>query len=126
MIRRALLGSFAFAALLIAWEPRAAPAQEAAFVAGTEDVPLMPGLADLADRLVVFDAPGGRIVEAFATGAVGRAELRRFYDEALAALGWHAVRPFVWTRASETLTIDVPEETGGKAVVRFSIHPRGS
>ena len=62
MIRRALLGSFAFAALLIAWGPGAAPAQEAAFVAGTEDVPLMPGLADLADRLVVFAALAGEWV----------------------------------------------------------------
>ncbi|MBM3518786.1 MAG: hypothetical protein FJX56_13170 [Alphaproteobacteria bacterium] len=126
MLRRAVLGSFALVALLIASGPGAALAQEAAFVGGTEDVPLMPGLADLPDRLVVFDAPGGRIVEAFATGAVGRAELRRFYDEALAALGWRAARPFVWTRAAETLTIDVPEETDGKAAVRFSIHPRGS
>ncbi len=45
-------------ALLGASLPRHAVAEDAAgFLAGTEDIPLMPGLRNEANTLVVFDKP---------------------------------------------------------------------
>ena len=40
------------------------------FLAGFEDLPLMPGIKPVANAGVAFDSPGGRIVESYATGAV--------------------------------------------------------
>ena len=42
-------------------------AAETAFIAGLNDVPLMPGLTPLGETLV-FDKPGGRIAEATFNG----------------------------------------------------------
>ena len=55
-----MLRRLALVLLLIA--PLAAHADE--FVAGTEDVPLMPGLTPVQGSSLVFDKPQGRIVEA--------------------------------------------------------------
>src|SRR3546814_8691143 len=58
---------------------------------GVEDLPLMPGLAEIADAATVFDAPQGRIVESYAAGTVAAAEIRSFYAQTLPQLGWTAV-----------------------------------
>ena len=71
------------------WPPFRSPRRRkrrASFVAGTEDVPLMPGLRNQASTLVVFDKPQGRIVEVEARGKVTRAAAEKFYaDEPAAA-----------------------------------------
>ncbi|MDH5749772.1 MAG: hypothetical protein OEY85_10740, partial [Rhodospirillales bacterium] len=48
----------------------AAEAPAVPFVSGMEDLPLMPGLEEVAASSIVFDTPQGRIVETFATGNV--------------------------------------------------------
>src|SRR3546814_2101394 len=58
---------------------------------GVEDLPLMPGLAEIADAATVLDAPQGRIVESYAPGTVAAAEFRSFYAQSLPQLGWTAV-----------------------------------
>ncbi|HEY9548625.1 MAG TPA: hypothetical protein VIR45_03910 [Kiloniellaceae bacterium] len=71
---RILLHGFAAAFLFcLAAPPGDAAAQDGAgrgYVAGIPDLPLMPGLKELPDSGLVFDKPGGRIVEAFARGDV--------------------------------------------------------
>ncbi len=42
----------------------------AAYLAAVADLPLMPGLAEVPEAGLVFDQPSGRIVEAYAQGAV--------------------------------------------------------
>ncbi|HEX7969421.1 MAG TPA: hypothetical protein VF502_14470, partial [Stellaceae bacterium] len=64
-----MLRRFALVLLLLA---PAGAALAGDFVPGTEDVPLMPGLASVAGSSLVFDKPQGRIVEAQATGKVTR------------------------------------------------------
>jgi len=93
-----------------------------AFVAGVEDLPLMPGLAEVSDAGVVFDKPGGRIVEAYAEGAVGRAEVIGFYRQTLPQLGWHAVGDTAFRREGERLEI-VILGGDGDLVVRFTLQP---
>jgi hypothetical protein len=100
----------------------AAPAADA-FVAGTEDLPLMPGLATVRGAGLVFDKPQGRIVEAQATGKVTRAAVRRFYETTLPELGWAADGPQSWRREGERLRIDI-KGRDGDVRVGFTLSPR--
>ncbi len=93
-----------------------------AFVAGVEDLPLMPGLAEVRDAGVVFDKPGGRIVESYAEGAVSRTEVIGFYRQTLPQLGWHALGDTAFRREGERLEI-VLLGGDGDLVVRFTLQP---
>jgi hypothetical protein len=95
------------------------------FVAGIEDMPLMPGLTQLAERNVVFDAPSGRIVEAYAEGQVGREAVRSFYARTLPQLGWHGQGSDRYVREGETLRIEFPDARpgGSRVLVRFFLSP---
>ncbi len=97
-------------------------AESDAFVAGVEDLPLMPGLAEVSEAGVVFDKPGGRIVEAYAEGAVGQAEVIGFYRQTLPQLGWYAVGDTAFRREGERLEI-VILGGDGDLVVRFTLQP---
>ena len=94
-----------------------------AFVPGTEDVPLMPGLAPVAGSSVVFDKPEGRIGEAQAAGKVTRAATRAFYDASLPRLGWTALGADAWRREGEVLRLDYREERG-ILTVGFTLSPQ--
>jgi len=93
-----------------------------AFVSGVEDLPLMPGLVQNADRSLIFDKPDGRIVEAVAAGAVTRAGVLRFYGETLPELGWTG-NGRVFRREGEELKLSF-EGRDGALTVRFSLTPR--
>jgi hypothetical protein len=110
-------------ALLGAGLPRHALAEDAAgFLAGTEDIPLMPGLRNEANTLVVFDKPQGRIVEAEARGKVTRAAVEKFYAASLPELGWTADGPDGWRRDGEALKLDFKGRDGDLRV-GFSLSP---
>jgi len=100
----------------------AARAGSDAFVAGVEDLPLMPGLAEVRDAGIVFDTPGGRIVEAYAKGAARRAEIVGFYRQTLPQLGWQSVGETTYRREGERLEI-VILGGDGDLVVRFTLQP---
>ena len=93
------------------------------FVAGTEDVPLMPGLAPLPNSDVVFDKPEGRIVEARAEGMTSRAKVEAFYAASLPPLGWKASGRDRWLRDAEQLRLDFAEKHD-KLAVGFTLSPR--
>ncbi len=93
------------------------------FVTGVEDLPLIAGLTEQADAGVVFDKPSGRIVEAYATGALTRAEVVAFYVQTLPELGWRQVGDMAFARESEVLRIVVSGDDGA-LTVRFSLSPR--
>ena len=99
------------------------------FMQTMEDVPLMPGLRELADHAVVFDQPEGRIVEVTAvadnmTAGTGSAPITAFYSQTLPQLGWTAEGPGVWVREKERLSLQFSAANGGPAMVRFMIQPR--
>lgn len=95
------------------------------FVAGIDDMPLMPGLVQLADRNVVFDAPSGRIVEAYAEGSVTRDAVRSFYARTLPQLGWRGQGGDRYVREGEILRLEFPDGRGGanRVLVRFFLSP---
>lgn len=101
----------------------AAPLRADGFVDGIEDLPLMPGLVAVPEASGSFEALVGRIVVAFAEGAVPMQDVRTFYDATLPQLGWRRLPNGHWARADEELSLDAVVERGG-LVVRFELVPR--
>ena len=91
------------------------------FLAGFEDVPLMPGIEPVANAGVAFDSPGGRIVEAYATGAVTTKAVESYYQAALPQLGWTRTGSLEFSRAGERLTIELQGQS--PVTVRFALGP---
>ena len=99
------------------------PARADGYVDGFEDLPLMPGLANVPAASVSFDAAMGRIVVAFAEGPVGMPAVRAFYVQTLPQLGWTPAGTGRWLREGEALKVDTVVEGDG-LVVRFELAPR--
>ena len=113
----------ALLACLVGFALTIAGARAADFVPGTEDVPLMPGLASVEGSSLVFDKPEGRIVESAAHGAVSRYDVTRFYAQSLPPLGWRRVGTATsWRREGEKLRLDF-RGTDGDLTVGFSLSP---
>ncbi len=109
----------ALAALLVTL---AQPAGAQTYVAGTDDVPLMPGLAPVAGSSLVFDKPEGRIVKAEAKGTVSRDKVLAFYGASLPELGWHGDGDGAWQRDDEHLHLDFSGRDGD-LIVGFTLSP---
>ena len=93
------------------------------YVPGFEALPLMAGLEVEPGSAMVFDKPGGRIVEAAATGNVPAARIRSWYREALPQLGWQPAGEGRFRREGEALTLTVGRaETGAR--VAFRLNPQ--
>jgi len=92
------------------------------FVGGIDDLPLMPGLVENADAGMVFDAPGGRFVEAEASGEVTAEAVLRFYEVTLPELGWRRQNATLFSREGETLALDLAAKAG-RITVRFTLAP---
>src|SRR3546814_18327149 len=84
-----------------------------AYVAGIPDLPLMPGLKELPHGGLVFDKPGGRIVEAFARGAIAQQSGIAFYDDTLPQPGWQREAAGAYLREGERLELDLGEAQEG-------------
>ncbi len=110
------------AALLASTAAPLPRAQDGGYITQVEDLPLMPGLKEIADAGLVFDVPSGRIVEAYAQGPVARKTVLAFYRKALPPLGWRAAGGTVFQREGENLKLDFLD--GGNAlIVRFTLTP---
>lgn len=92
------------------------------FVAGIEDLPLMPGLTELSGSGFAFSSTGGRIVEGYAAGNVSEGEVLDFYKATLPQLGWQAASERSYRRQGERLSIDFVKG-GGPLTVRFTVTP---
>ncbi len=92
------------------------------FVAGSEDLPLMPGLIAVEEAGMRFDSPAGRIVESVYEGIGDRDAIRVFYAETLPALGWQAFSEDRFLRDGEQLEIDF-FGAGSTLTVRFTLAP---
>ena len=67
------------------------------------DLPLMPGMVEKPDTLVMFDTPEGRIAEISMDCPHGEVDVLKYYEDTLPALGWRAENPQVWSRRSEEM-----------------------
>ncbi len=93
------------------------------YVADVADLPLMDGLEEVGEAGMAFDKPSGRIVEAYAHGAVETAAVRRFYRRTLPQLGWQRLGPDRFAREDEELEIDYLG-ADGDLTVRYTLQPR--
>jgi len=93
-----------------------------AFVAGIEDLPVMAGLEAVPAAGLVFDKPGGRIVEAYAAGKLTSADVATFYANTLPQLGWEHLPGLSFSREGERLDLSIREEAEG-VVVLFALSP---
>ena len=119
---RALAALAVLAGFILCMSPPAALRAADAFVAGTEDLPLMPGLAMVKDAGLVFDTPQGRIVEAYAKGNTTRKAVLEFYDQTLPQLGWKAAGIALYRREVEALRLELYQEKDW-LTVRFYLAP---
>ena len=94
------------------------------FIAGIEDLPVMPGLAEIADAGLIFDKPSRRIVAAYAQGEVGEQAVLDFYQETLPQLGWLSQADNRYAREGEELTLEVRASETGGVVVMFRLAPK--
>jgi hypothetical protein len=92
------------------------------FLSEYEDLPLAPGLDEVAGSGLSFDSPAGRIVESYAKGTVREAEVLKFYAATLPQLGWTRESDSVYRRESEVLRLDA-EAQGRTLMVHFTISP---
>ena len=117
------LGLARLALVLLALAGPAKAADRTAFLAGVEDVPLVPGMKVVSDTVVAFDAAAGRIVEAYAIGPVTKQLVLDFYGQSLPQLGWTAERPDRFVRQGEALQLDFFGRDQQLAV-RFTVAPQ--
>jgi hypothetical protein len=110
--------------LLVALFFLAVPARAGeGFVDGFEDLPLAPGLVSVPEAGTGFDKPTGRIVVAYARGAVAKSAVEGFYSTTLPQLGWTAESGGdSYLREGERLTIEVLGPDGA-VTVRYSLAP---
>ena len=120
MIMRSLFILCITLALLLGAEKLSAASK---FIPGINDLPLMPGLVLKSETPVVFDTPGGRIVEVFAFGNIPSTRIRSFYGDTLPQLGWQPSGRNEFQRDKERLKIEISDENSGGRVVRFSVVP---
>ena len=117
---------FPFVALALFFASGCALAEDG-FVAGTADVPLMAGLVEEAESALVFEVPGGRVIDATAAGPVSEAAVRRFYGKTLPQLGWEPGAgkegPDQYRREGEGLVLEIAPDGGGGTRVRFRLNP---
>lgn len=123
-LRPAALLAALVAALLVFGLPAEAPRAQSAedYIADISDLPVMPGLRELPDAGVAFDKPSGRIVSAFAYGAVTRAQVHAFYRDTLPQLGWDRLDIGRYSREGELLEIDTLGRDGD-LTVRYTLQP---
>ncbi|MGE0256390.1 MAG: hypothetical protein AB7N54_06470 [Alphaproteobacteria bacterium] len=91
------------------------------FLRDVDDLPLAPGLTERTATAMVFDKPGGRVVETTASGATDRGSVVAFYTQTLPSLGWTPRGDLRWQREGEVLAIDIA--SGSPLVVRFFLSP---
>ena len=106
---------------------RPALAQEpAVYLSALHDFPLMEGMTEQQENRVIFDKPGGRIVEAVFDGPITPGEINDFYLDALPPLGWQiesqSTEALSFLREAERLKLTITL-LGGLTRVHLTLEP---
>ena len=104
--------------------PAMVSAQEPRFFSMLNDVPLMPGLYEVAKDSMSFDKAEGRIVETSAASeTLNTGQIKAFYASALPQLGWIASGAGdSYVRGGEKLSLRL-ESKGALNIVHLSLSP---
>ena len=90
------------------------------FVVGTSDIPLLEGMENVKDSLIIFDKPYGRIVVAETEGDINLQRVKDFYFDILPNLGWKMNLQGKYQREKESLEISF-DERNGKVIVKITL-----
>jgi hypothetical protein len=111
-------------ALLVVLLALAFPARAGdGFLSGQTDLPLMPGLVEVAETAMVFDSAEGRLAQFAARGSVPADQIKRFYTETLPELGWVSQGQGRFVREKEQLRLIVKTTPKGGSEARFELAP---
>lgn len=120
---------FCIAVLMTAFLFTSAAASAKGFSSAIEDLPIMDGMSEKTDKIVVFDTPEGRIVETTLETSRGNIQVFTYYRQTLQQLGWVSIggSDKAFRRENEMMTIDMYEnpETGTYDVT-FKIAPHAA
>lgn len=93
------------------------------YVPGTEDLPVYDGFRPVDAKNVAYDSESGRIVDAsYLSSDADIIQVRKFYKDAMAQLGWREGQPFSYTREGERLKISITSKNG-VTFLKFVIRP---
>lgn len=97
------------------------------FFAGSQDIPIMPGLEELEGRSFSYDKPEGEIIEIVARmEGVNSEQVLFYYDVILPQFGWGKANMVFdganFYREEEYLDISFEAE-GAQSFVKIMIHP---
>ena len=112
------LASFAVVASSNTLPGQAAESQQHSWVG---DVPIMADLSVEPALGFAFDSPNGRIVMIFASSEANAADILRFYNASLVAIGWVG-GDGEWRKGSETLLISEVSTSVGQ-LWRLMVRP---
>ena len=101
--------------------PGEAFADQAKYISGIEDLPLMPGLKQSPVSLPDFKHLFTRSVNSTAKGDVSTQAVNEYYAETLPEHGWVKVTPVEYRRGNEDLDIAVRSSHMTGAMVHFSL-----
>ena len=89
-----------------------------------ENLPLMHGFSEDKDSAVIFESPGGRIIETSAVGKGVWIDISGFYKKSLPELGWKTKSSTSYIREGELLNLELVEkDSEGKVRILFKITP---
>ncbi len=98
------------ASLWVVWSAlilfQATPAFAQGYFSGHEDLPLLAGLTQDPESVMVFDTPQGRVVETFAQTSEPAVRVLAAYAEALPQMGWTKKAEGRFVRDGETLVFE--------------------
>ena len=104
-----------------------AAARAETFLSVLDDVPVMPGMAELGEEAVAFDAAAGRIIGAAIAGrarpGLDIGAVLAFYGASLPSLGWRAESPARFVRDGEVLELAVTTAKG-RIRLDFALRPQ--
>ena len=96
---------------------------ETIFFSGYQDIPVMPGLAEIEGRSFTFDKPEGDITEIVASlQGVEKERAIHFYKMILPEFGWSYVNEARFFRKNEFLDISFEKEQG-EHIMKIMIGP---
>lgn len=110
------------------WAAAAGPSSDtsakAVFFEALPDIPVMPGFQDMTQSILVFDKPGGQVVEASAWSThVSADEVIGYYDQALSPLGWVRSGTGVYGRGGDVLRLEITKMAAG-TILKVTVMPR--
>lgn len=86
-------------------------ADQSEFLEAIPDVPVMQGMEEMQDYILVFDKPEGRIIETLVhTDDISQESIRNYYAQTLPQLGWRKSGSDEFVREQEKLSLQYEDD----------------